>query len=144
MNSVDTNILMYATNEAAPEKESAQKLVREMLHQPDHWILAEQVLIELYGLLRNSAVLEKPLTADRAWNIVSFYRERARLQVCCYELDYWPALGSILKSRRFPVRKTFDAVLAVTLLANDVDSFYTRNTKDFAQFGFKKVVNPID
>jgi hypothetical protein len=34
--------------------------------------------------------------------------------------------------------------LAITLISNTVDVFYTRNTKDFRGFGFRSVVNPID
>jgi hypothetical protein len=49
-----------------------------------------------------------------------------------------------LNSARFDPRKTFDALLAVTLLGNAVDTFYTRNTKDFKQFGFQTLINPID
>jgi len=49
-----------------------------------------------------------------------------------------------LKSNRFEAKRTFDAVLAVTLISNSVDLFYTRNTKDFEYFGFHTVINPID
>jgi hypothetical protein len=56
----------------------------------------------------------------------------------------WPRLEQYFKSNRFEARRTFDAVLAVTLIGNAVDSFYTRNTKDFKHFGFRAVINPID
>ena len=38
----------------------------------------------------------------------------------------------------------FDRVLSVTLQRNGVKRFYTRNTRDFAEFGFEALVNPID
>lgn len=44
----------------------------------------------------------------------------------------------------FAARATFDLVLAVTLAANGVREFYTRNTDDFVPLGLFTVRNPID
>jgi predicted nucleic acid-binding protein len=44
MNSLDTNILIYASNEDAPEHAKAQKVVAKLLATPSEWILADQVL----------------------------------------------------------------------------------------------------
>lgn len=144
MKSLDTNILVYASNEDAPEYEKARKIVEVLLADADQWILADQVLIESYRALRNPAVVEKPLSAKDAWLLVNFYREEAGCRRCCFQLEMWKVLEQHLKSNRFEARRTFDAVLAVTLISNSVDSFYTRNTRDFAHFGFLDVVNPID
>jgi predicted nucleic acid-binding protein len=125
MKSLDTNILIYASNEDGPEHRKARDLVESLLDDADDWIIADQVLIETYRALRNPAVLQHPLGADEAWALVHFYREEAGC-------------------RRFDARRTFDAVLATTLIANAVDSFYTRNTKDFKEYGFSNLINPID
>lgn len=144
MKSLDTNILIYASNADAPEHKKAQKIVESLLDGADEWILADQVLIETYRALRNPAVLQKPLGPNDAWTLVNFYREEAGCHRCCYELEMWPRLEQYLKSNRFEPRRAFDAVLAVTLIGNAVDSFYTRNTKDFKHFGFRTLINPID
>ena len=144
MNSLDTNILIYASNEDAPEQVKAQKVVGELLALPDQWIIADQVLIEFYRALRNPAVFQHPASASDAWEMVNFYREESGCQRCFFELQMWPPLERHLKSRRFEARRTFDAVLAITLISNTVDVFYTRNTKDFRGFGFRSLVNPID
>jgi toxin-antitoxin system PIN domain toxin len=144
MNSLDTNILIYASNQDAPEHLKAQKLVGELLAVPSEWIIADQVLIEFYRALRNPAVFERPASAPEAWEIVKFYREEAGCQRCCFELQMWLPLEPHLKSRHFEAKRTFDAVLAITLISNTVDVFYTRNAKDFKGFGFRSVVNPID
>ena len=144
MKSLDTNILVYASNEDAPEYKKARKIVEILLGNADEWILADQVLIESYRALRNPAVVERPLSAKDAWALVNFYREEAGCRRCCFELEMWQVLEQHLKSNRFEARLTFDAVLAVTLISNSVDLFYTRNTKDFVYFGFHTVINPID
>jgi toxin-antitoxin system PIN domain toxin len=144
MNSLDTNILIYASNGDAAEHLKAQKLVEELLAAPTEWIIADQVLIELYRALRNPAVFQRPATAPEAWGMVNFYREEAGCQRCCFELEMWRRLEAHLKSTRFEAKRTFDAVLAITLISNAVEVFYTRNTKDFKRFGFRSLVNPID
>jgi uncharacterized protein len=144
VNSLDTNVLIYAANEDAPEHPKAKLAVEKLLKAPEEWILADQVLIEFYRALRNPAVFQKPAGAGEAWEIVNFYREEAGSRRCCYELSMWRDLERHLKSSRFEARKTFDALLAVTLLNNGVETFYTRNTKDFRTFGFRSVINPID
>ena len=41
MYSLDTNILIYATNEDAPEHAKAQKVIAKLLATPNEWILAD-------------------------------------------------------------------------------------------------------
>lgn len=144
MKSLDTNILVYGSNEDAPEYGKARKLIESLAETPQDWIIADQVLIETYRALRNPALMQHPLSATEASALLHFYREEAGCRRCCYELGTWIPLQKYLNSTRFDPRKTFDAVLAVTLLSNAVDTFYTRNTKDFKQFGFRTLINPID
>jgi hypothetical protein len=89
-------------------------------------------------------VIQRPASAPDAWDMGNFYREEAGCQRCCFELDMWHRLERHLKSSRFEAKRTFDAVLAITLISNTVDVFYTRNTRDFKGLGFRSIVNPID
>lgn len=38
----------------------------------------------------------------------------------------------------------FDRILAVTLLGNGVMTLHTHHQRDFAEFGFQRLVNPVD
>jgi predicted nucleic acid-binding protein len=68
--SLDTSILLYALNADCEEHARARKLVESALSEPDRWIVADQVYLELYRLLRNPAVLATPLSsADAAQTI---------------------------------------------------------------------------
>jgi len=53
MNSLDTHLLVYAANSAAPEHAKALGLVNTMLAHSTEWILADQVLWEFYKALRH-------------------------------------------------------------------------------------------
>jgi predicted nucleic acid-binding protein len=48
MESLDTNILLYAPDEDCREHDAAIRLVNEALRSPADWMLADQVLFEMY------------------------------------------------------------------------------------------------
>jgi hypothetical protein len=47
------------------------------------------------------------------------------------------------RTHDFRARRTFDVVLALTLEANGVTEFYTRNTKDFEDLGLFMAIDPL-
>ncbi|MFA6504853.1 MAG: PIN domain-containing protein [Treponemataceae bacterium] len=144
MKSLDTNLLLYAINEDCPEHENCAALVRDALSENESWIIADQVWFELYRLLRNPAVLAKPLNASEAADTVAWYRQKSGWLHCAWECDLMPRLTELWKLESFPARRSFDLVLAVTLRANGVKQFYTRNPKDFDDLGFFTVTNPLE
>lgn len=144
MNSLDTNILVYAANEDCDEHARANRLVNEALASPREWIVAEQVLYEYYKALRHPRILSRPLGAAEAAEQIRFLRERSGFMVCCYELALWGRVFDSFSKPDFPYQRTHDEILAQTLLHNGVKIFYTRNCKDFESVGFERLLNPID
>jgi predicted nucleic acid-binding protein len=143
VNSIDTNLLFYTTNEDCDEHEKASALIQQALDRPDDWIVSDQVYFELYGLLRNPVVLERPLSAMEAWESVDFYRHQSGWLHCCYETSFMTEIVDRLKSEEFPPRRTFDIVLAITLKKHGVRTFYTRNVDDFEPLNWFTVINPL-
>lgn len=144
MKSLDTNILLYAADEDCSEHHAALLLVNEALRSPADWMLADQVLFEMYAGLRHPSVFAKPLSAKEAARRVGFLRDESGFSFCCHELRSWPLIHAAFSSPAFPRRRTYDLVLVVTLRSNGVSEFYTRNVVDFREAGFTRVVNPID
>lgn len=142
MNSLDTNILLYATNADCAEYGWARPVLDSLLSHPSDWILADQVLFEYYRLIRNPRVLSKPLDARSASRQIRFFREEAGCLHCAYDATCWDAVVSRLSRRDFPPGRVFDLVLAVTLEANGVERFYTRNDSDFRSLELFEVMNP--
>jgi toxin-antitoxin system PIN domain toxin len=143
MNSLDTNILLYATNADCPEHPRARPVIEEMLAAPGQWVIADQVLFEYYRLVRNPAVLARPLSAAEAKKRLGFFRDESGVPHCGYEIALWPEIANQLGRPGFSAARTFDLVLAVTLKAAGVRRFYTRNVRDFRPFGFFEVVDPL-
>ena len=144
MNSFDTNILVYALNEEAPEFPRASRLVEGAFSQADQWIISDQTYFELYAVLRNPRIWAKPLSGTEALKRIEFFRNQSGFLRCAYHPDQWNLIAKPLRSKGFPARRIFDVVLAKTLIANGVTHFYTRNIKDFTSLGFDQVINPIE
>ena len=144
MNSLDTNILVYAANSAATEHDKALAVVNSMLAHPSEWILADQVLWEFYKALRHPKILQSPRSAAQAAAQVRFLREQSGVACCAYETSDFDEIVARIEKPRFPYQRTHDAILGATLRRQGVRVFYTRNEKDFMDSGLPKVVNPID
>jgi predicted nucleic acid-binding protein len=142
--SLDTNILLYAANEDAPEHVICKAFLQNVIVNPQNWIIADQVYLELYRALRSPRVMSHPLSAVEAAGHVSLLRDGMGVMHCGYNSECWDRLIRNLQAEDFPYRRTHDAVLAATLLSHGVKIFYTRNTKDFVSGGFQQVINPVD
>lgn len=143
MKSLDTNIFLYAINSDCDEHESCRNLINRALSEREHWVIADQIWFELYRLLRNPAVLEKPLSAEKSSAIIEWYRESSGWLQCAWEPVLMKELYPIWNKKSFTARNSFDLKLALTLKYHGVDEFYTRNTKDFAYLNFFEIYDPV-
>lgn len=110
----------------------------------DKFCLCEQVLMELYVLLRNPVVCKKPLSAGNAVSVIQSFRSNIHWRIVDVVLDKRIAEMVWKKAAEtgFAYRRIFDVRLAATLRRHGVTDFATRNTKDFADLGFSRVWNP--
>lgn len=77
---IDANILLYAYVEKAPEHARARAFLEKHVNDEDIAV-SEFALAELYLLLRNPSVLEKPLTAAAASQVIQTYRHHPRWKI---------------------------------------------------------------
>ncbi len=144
MKSGDTNLLLYAMNRGCAEHAAAKAWLDAALGEPREWIFADQVLFELYRLLRHPKVMAKPLSAKAAVAQIAWFREETGFLHCGYEEARWAGvLRAVAAQGERSGLLVYDAVLAETLRAQGVGRFYTRNMSDFVGFGFFEVVNPL-
>jgi len=145
MLSIDANLLLYCYSATCPEHTRARRFI-ESVSDLDEVALSEFVLTELYLLLRNPAVLERPLTAPQAVAVIRGFRHHPRWKV----LGFPPAsrelhteLWNLAATPGFAHRRIYDTRTALSLRAFGVTEFATANVKDFRGFGFGKVWNPL-
>ncbi len=145
MLSIDTNILFHALNENSPKNDAAYFWIKSISLREDVAI-SEFILAELYGLLRNSAVLKYPLNADEAVNVIDIYRHHPKWRIIGFpseSREMHNTLWNKAREKTFAFRKLYDTRSALTMMAQGVKEFATLNEKDFAGIGFEKVWNPI-
>jgi len=146
MIAIDANILLYAYVQAAPEHARASAFLKTLAVE-DAVAVSEFTLAELYLLLRNPAVLEKPLSPEAATQVIQAYRNHPRWRIPGFPPTsrfVHDQLWSFAQSPQFARRRLFDVRTALTLIACGVDEFATANLKDFEGLGFKKVWNPLE
>lgn len=109
-------------------------------------MLSEFVLMELYGLLRNPTVIDRPLSAREAADVCSGYRSHPLWPVVslpaggrAFHDALWAELGTLKGGRR----RAYDLRAARSLQAHGVTEFATVNIRDFQGLGFRKVWNPL-
>jgi uncharacterized protein len=139
--SIDTNLLLYCLNRSCPEHAAARAFLEDCAGRADVAI-AELVLVELYVLLRNPAVVRSPLEPGEAASLCQEFRRHPRwalVDTAAVMDRVWAAAAR----PGAPRRHVFDARLAHTLLDNGVREFATRNTRDFEGFGFERVFDPL-
>jgi predicted nucleic acid-binding protein len=108
--------------------------------------ICELVLVELYVLLRNPAVLNNPLDPADAVSLIQTFR----LHPAWILIDYPGETSSVIEELwhfaaqpNIGRRIVFDARLALTLRHHGVTDFATRNERHFTSFGFTKLWNPL-
>ena len=141
--SADTNLFLYAANPDSPHHHAAMRFF-SLAGVDDEFVVCELVLVELYMLLRNPAVLARPLSGADA----TAFCARLRLNRGWQHVDYEPAVSERLwkwaGATSAGFRRIIDARLALTLRHHGVLRFATANGKDFQEFGFDEVWSPLD
>ena len=146
MISFDTNILFFAYASDRPEHAMAKEFLDGQSRAADV-VLCEFVLIEFYRLLRNPAVLTKPLNPGEAASVIDAWRSHPTWRIAGFTADSRKVHDELWKhagQTGFAARRIFDARLALVLRDFGVTEFATANVKDFQGFGFKKVWNPLE
>ena len=145
MISCDTNILFMAMNRSAKLHVRARAFLNDHLHDAE-FCLCEQVLLELYVLLRNPAVSTPALTADTAADVIRIFRSNSAWRIVDVpgERRMMDRLWRHAAEPSFARRRIFEARLALTLRYHGVSEFATRNTKDFQGFDFERVWDPTE
>jgi predicted nucleic acid-binding protein len=145
MLSIDANLLSFCYSEASPQHAKARQFI-ESLSGNDKVALSEFVLAELYLLLRNPAVLNKPLAAPDAVAVIQTFRRHPCWKVLGFpptsrelHADLWKRVAAPGIARR----RIYDTRTALALQAFGVTEFATAHVKDFEGLGFAKVWNPI-
>ena len=141
MLSIDTNILFAACEATAPSHAAARRFLESHRDNSD-LVLCELVLVELYLLLRNPAVVANPLSARNAGHLILALRQNPKWRLVEHA-SVMDAVWAKAGHDPFARRRVIDVRLALTLQHHGVTDFATVNTTDFRDLGFRRVWNPL-
>jgi toxin-antitoxin system PIN domain toxin len=144
--SIDANLLLYCYSQASPSHRKAKEFLESLADRNDVAV-SEFVLVEFYTLLRNPAVLSKPLGPAEAAEVIESYRRHPYWMLLGFDphsVGLHDELWRYASSKGFARRRIYDARLALSLRRQGVAQFATANVKDFEGFGFERVWNPLD
>lgn len=145
MYALDTTLLVYAHNSGSKLHIRAKAFIEEVMNERDREgqlrvCIPAQVLMEFLNVITWTR-LEAPLPLADATRIVQNYLDTG-ITVLYPQATQLTTLLSLLQGATTR-KKVFDVALAATLRDHAIDGLYTVNTKDFAEFSFLTVKNPL-
>ncbi|NPV29505.1 MAG: type II toxin-antitoxin system VapC family toxin [Firmicutes bacterium] len=129
---IDTNVLVYAVNTAAPQHEESRAFVEAARRGDFPAVLVPQVLLEFYAVVTGNRV-EHPLAPETALEEVNILR--SVFPALEAPSDALERLHEIL-SRHPGIRggNVFDAWLAAQMKSLGIHVICTYNTADFTRY----------
>jgi len=140
---VDTNVLLYAMDQDAPEHARCRSLLEQWRAQASPWFCTWNILYELLRVSTHPRVLRRPCTHAESWSFVRALLSSPSLELLLHTerharvaqevFDDTPALRGNLY---------FDAHTAVLMREHGLRRIVTRDA-DFHRFPFLEVLDPL-
>ncbi len=140
---LDSNILVYAYDKLSSNHEQAKKIVEKTIDGEIDACITAQVLYEFFAVITNPKKAAVPMSLDEAADLCSELWECSEIEkISSTELT--PSeVFRLAKEKKLSGAGIFDCVLAITAKENGVDAVYTENVRDFKNYDFLKVINPL-
>lgn len=140
---IDTNILLYAANDACPEHSPCHKFLLESFEAGDTCFLPENVVYEFLRVATHARVFPKPLRASEAINFLD-----ALLRVPVFKMlgatqRHWKSLNELVSELGQPSGNIFHDVHTVALMREHGIRRIVSADLDFTKFRGVDVVNPV-
>ncbi len=133
---VDSNVFVYAHDaDSGPKQENAAIFISKKMGEKKFFVSA-QTLGEIYAVITEK--IQKPLSHIQARKIITELSELAST------ISYSP-ITVVSACRICEEYKThfWDALLAATMIENNIRIIYTENTKDFEKIKEITAINPL-
>jgi uncharacterized protein len=141
----DTHLFIHAADPDSPHHAAARGFFADAcVGRSDHeFVLCELVLVELYMQLRNAAVFAKPYSARESAGYCQALKQNPQWRCVDYDAAISGKLWQWAATTKAGFRRVIDARLGLTLRHHGVNQLATVNIKDFQEFGFQRVWNPL-
>jgi toxin-antitoxin system PIN domain toxin len=138
---VDTNVLVYATNTSAPEYVPCRALLSRLVDGPALTTLFWPVLIGFLRIATHPAIFRNPLSAETAESAIDQLLLTPSIRVVGEDDRFWQNYRGLAASRRPAGNLVPDAAIVAMMAAHGVRTIYTRD-RYFRQFDDIQVIDP--
>jgi hypothetical protein len=140
---VDTNVLLYAADRAAPEHVVCRRRVEAWRSQALPWYVTWGILYEFLRVSTHPRVFRSPWSVEKAWAFVEAVLESPGVGILVEGARHRDIAAQVLKelsSLRGNI--LHDAHTAILMREHGVRRIYTRD-QDFHHFEFVEVLDPL-
>jgi toxin-antitoxin system PIN domain toxin len=141
MNAIDTNILVYAHNDEAPEHPIARSLMTKLGQSDVPCGIAWPSIYEFLRVITHPVIGKNPLETKQALAIVDTLCSSPNFVILGAARGHWAVARKLLQPIHPIGNAAFDVQIAAILISSEVDVLFTRD-KRFSSFGMR-VVNPF-
>lgn len=140
---VDTNILLYAADQSAPEHLRCRSLLEEWRRQAPAWHLTWGVVYEFLRVVTHPRVFRRPWAMEQAWRFVEMLLSSPGLNLLV-ETDRHRVVAQQVFGEVPAVSGNFvfDTRTVILMREHGIRRIYTRDT-GFHRFPFVEPIDPL-
>ena len=139
---IDTNLLLYASDESSSVHGKARALLEEIASGPDLVYVFWPVAMGYLRIATHPRVFQKPLTAEEALGNLGHLLARPHVRTAGEGDRFWPTLLSVTRETYVRGNLIPDAHLVALMRENGVSRIWTRD-RDFRKFDGIDVIDPL-
>ncbi len=140
---VDTNVLVYASNEDSPWHGACRDWLDHQLRRADAWYTTWPILYEFLRVITHRRVLAEPWSVSAAWKFVEALLASPGLDVLVPTPRHADVAGQVFSEiPHLAGNILHDAHTAILMREHGIRRVCTRDT-DFHRFPFLEVVDPL-
>ncbi|MFQ5742985.1 MAG: TA system VapC family ribonuclease toxin [Acidobacteriota bacterium] len=142
MRAVDTNVLVFAEIESAPEHERATGLLRELAEGPTPWAIPWPCIYEFLRVVTHPRVFQPPVPMVHAVADARRILESPSLTLLREGARHVETMERVLSDSGVTGNLVHDAHIAALCLESGVSELLTGD-RDFARFAGLRAINPF-
>lgn len=139
---VDTNLLVYASDETSPFNASAVGTLNRLAEGPEIFYLFWPVIMGYLRISTHPAIFDNPLSPQQAQANIAGLIERPQIKAPGEPEDFWDRFGKVTGSIVVTGNLVTDAHIATLMQAYGVKTIYSRDS-DFRKFPGVRTVDPL-
>ena len=139
---LDTNVLVYAADEASPFHQATSTLREKGLKGEISVCLCPQVLNEFFAIVTDPRRVSNPISQKDALLEMEKYFYSKNILKIYPGPEIIERILDLLTQHEITKQEIFDLQLVATMLSNNVTRLYTYNREDFIKFKEIEVLSP--